>query len=234
MSKTKILIVDDNPHIVKLISMHLQSVYDLAIAEDGEAGLAMAFEVMPDLIITDVSMPKMDGIQMCLRIRENPNIAMTPFIFLTSFDADVTRKKGFRQGADQYLIKSEIQPETLLSKVQDMLRRVDKIRDFEQTRGDFKGELSDLSFIEAIHLLNRLKKTGSLEILRPNYPQGKIQFSDGEVISAILDKDSGLKALQTLSGWKRGSFEFHSGEATGPEKGLGILTHELVLGSFKV
>ncbi len=231
MEKPKILIVDDNPHIAKLISMHLHSDYDISHAEDGEEGLNKAVEISPNIIITDVSMPKMDGLQMCLALRAKDETAMTPFIFLTSFDADVTRKKGFRQGADQYLIKSEIQPETLQTKVGELMKRVHKIHNIK-SGAEIKGELSEISFIEIIHLLNRLKKTGTLLLVRQNYPEAKIYFDAGEMLSGELGSDSGMKVMQSLSGWKRGGFEFKAGPVNAI-KTISLPTLDLVLDSFR-
>lgn len=132
MKKPVILIVDDNPHITKSLTLNLEKEdFTVIHADNGESGLELANREKPDLIISDVLMPKMDGIAMCEQVRTRSSIPMVPFMFLTAIDADVTQKRGFRAGADHYFVKSEINREELVAEVRKMLKRADKITEID-------------------------------------------------------------------------------------------------------
>jgi CheY-like chemotaxis protein len=103
----KILIVDDDPWIVRMVTTVLEKRgHRVVTAADGEDGLARAMELPhPDLIITDVMMPKMDGWALVRGLRARPEFALVPVIFLTALGGDDDRIQGFRLGADDYLPK---------------------------------------------------------------------------------------------------------------------------------
>src|SRR5690242_13939464 len=103
----RILIVDDDPWILRMVSTLLEKKgYAIVSASDGEEGLQRADQVKPDLIITDVMMPRMDGWTMVKHLRARPGVlSMTPVIFLTALGGEEDRIKGFRLGADDYLPK---------------------------------------------------------------------------------------------------------------------------------
>ena len=86
---SKILIVDDNPNVLRLLNISLtksKANYNVIEAENGEQAFELANREKPDLIISDIMMPQMDGIELCWMIRENSDIPLVPFIFLTSFE----------------------------------------------------------------------------------------------------------------------------------------------------
>lgn len=208
MSAT-ILIVDDNPHISKLLTMNLEKEgFRVLHATDGEEGYARVQDDRPDLVISDVMMPRMDGIALCQKIRVESVTPMIPFMFLTSIDSDVTLKRGFRTGADQYLIKSEISRDILMGKINDMLKHCRKIEDISKTPQAFKGELSELSLVEILQFLHLRKSGGTLTLARPSYPEGTVTLHQGRAVSAMLGTDRDEKALHLMSGWKRGTFSF--------------------------
>ena len=99
------LVVEDNPDVATYIEHVLQSTYNVVIAHDGEEGLEKAREVIPDIIITDLMMPKIDGLEMCRRLREDELVSHIPIIIVTARDADKDRLEGLSTGADAYLTK---------------------------------------------------------------------------------------------------------------------------------
>jgi CheY-like chemotaxis protein len=106
MPPERILIVDDDPWILRMVSTLLEKRgYAILTASDGEEGLFRADQMRPDLIITDVMMPKMDGWAMVKALRSRPDFGITPVIFLTALGSEEDRIKGFRLGADDYLPK---------------------------------------------------------------------------------------------------------------------------------
>ncbi len=103
---SKILIVEDNPTNMRLISMVLGSKgYSLLEAIDGEEALAVAIEGRPDLIVMDIQLPKMDGLEVTRRLRQTPEFKQTPIIALTASAMEGDREKIMAAGCDEYISK---------------------------------------------------------------------------------------------------------------------------------
>lgn len=100
-----LLIVEDNVELLLMLKEHFQQKYNVVVAENGKEGLRLCTEVYPDLIISDVMMPLMDGIEMCKAIRNNLSIAYTPIILLTEKSTVENQIEGYESGADLYLPK---------------------------------------------------------------------------------------------------------------------------------
>lgn len=124
--KETILLIDDDPDIIQMISYNLEKEgYIVHTGSDGEEGLKLAKNVKSDLILLDVMMPKMDGIEVCETIREDKSINQPIIAFLTSRNEDYSQIAGFRAGGDDYINKP-IRPKVLLSRVEALLRRSHK------------------------------------------------------------------------------------------------------------
>lgn len=120
----KILLVDDEPDILEIVGYNLSSVgYQLTTASNGVDAIAKAKKVKPHLIIMDVMMPDMDGIEACENIRKDSSLAHTIITFLTARGEDYSQVAGFDAGADDYITKP-IKPKVLVSKVKALLRRL--------------------------------------------------------------------------------------------------------------
>ncbi|SRX73330.1 response regulator [Aequorivita antarctica] len=118
-----ILLVDDEPDIIEIVRYNLTSEgYTVETAENGLEAIAQAKKIKPQLIIMDVMMPKMDGIEACEKIRNIPELAETVITFLTARGEDYSQMAGFEAGADDYITKP-IKPKVLVSKVKALLRR---------------------------------------------------------------------------------------------------------------
>ena len=118
-----ILLVDDEPDILEIIRYNLTSEgYTVETAENGLEAIEQAKNVRPQLIIMDVMMPKMDGIEACEKIRNIPELSETVITFLTARGEDYSQMAGFEAGADDYITKP-IKPKVLVSKVKALLRR---------------------------------------------------------------------------------------------------------------
>ncbi|PWH83591.1 DNA-binding response regulator [Algibacter marinivivus] len=119
----KILLVDDEPDILEIVGYNLSNEgYQIITAENGQVGVEKAKKELPHLIILDVMMPEMDGIEACEIIRKNPNLKNTIITFLTARGEDYSQVAGFDAGADDYITKP-IKPKVLISKVKALLRR---------------------------------------------------------------------------------------------------------------
>ena len=120
----KILLVDDEPDILEIVGYNLSAEgYQIIKAENGVEAVEKAKKHKPHLIILDVMMPKMDGIEACERIREQPDLRDTIITFLTARNEDYSQVAGFDAGADDYIAKP-IKPKVLMSKVKALLRRL--------------------------------------------------------------------------------------------------------------
>lgn len=122
-SKNNILIVDDEPDIRELIEYSLKKEgYQVRIAENGKEAIAMAKAQIPDLIILDIMMPEMDGIEACRVMRTMPEFKNTFMVFLTARSEEYSEIAGFNVGADDYIAKP-IKPRILASRINAILRR---------------------------------------------------------------------------------------------------------------
>jgi len=120
----KILLVDDEPDILEIVNYNLSSKgYEVFTAKNGAEGVAKAKKKKPHLIILDVMMPEMDGIEACEIIRGTPGLENTIIAFLTARGEDYSQVAGFNAGADDYITKP-IKPKVLVSKVKALLRRL--------------------------------------------------------------------------------------------------------------
>jgi two-component system response regulator VicR len=165
----KILIVDDEPPIIDVLSYNLKRAnYKVVVARDGEEALAQARREQPDLIILDLMLPHLDGLEVCRTLRRERDV---PIIMLTARDAEVDRVVGLELGADDYVVKP-FSVRELVARVKNVLRRaaprpaettpdtvrvgalvVDPIR-HEALLGDVELELTALEF-ELLHTLAR-------------------------------------------------------------------------------
>jgi len=122
-NKIKILLVDDEPDILEIIGYNLSKEgYQVITAENGLKAVKKAKKEKPNLIILDVMMPEMDGIEACEQIRKIPELDQTIITFLTARGEDYSQLAGYDAGADDYITKP-IKPKVLVSKVKALLRR---------------------------------------------------------------------------------------------------------------
>jgi two-component system, OmpR family, alkaline phosphatase synthesis response regulator PhoP len=153
-----ILLVDDEPDILEIISYNLKAEgYKVKTASSGREGVEKAKKVRPDLILLDVMMPEMDGIEACEQIRKTPGLEHTIIAFLTARGEDYSQVAGFEVGADDYIAKP-VKPKVLTSRLKALLRRRplkpakseerttlgDMVIDIERYHIEIKGKVVDL------------------------------------------------------------------------------------------
>lgn len=137
----KILVVDDESTIVNIISFNLKKEgYEVITAEDGEKALSLALGENPDLILLDIMMPKMDGYEVCRKVRQKSNV---PIIMLTARADEVDKVIGLEMGADDYVTKPFGNRE-LMARVKAHLRRTDALTGAEENSGNVQtfGEIT--------------------------------------------------------------------------------------------
>lgn len=131
----RILLVDDEPDILEILKYNLTSEgYQVSTAKNGLEGVEKAKKKRPHLIILDVMMPEMDGIEACEKIRNTDGLKDTIITFLTARGEDYSQVAGFDAGADDYITKP-VKPKVLMSKVKALLRR---LRESEDPQLDIK------------------------------------------------------------------------------------------------
>lgn len=119
----KVLVVDDEPDILEFIEYNLKREgYEVFLAANGQEGIEKAKEIAPDLIVLDVMMPVLDGIEACRRLREMEQFKSTFIVFLTARSEEYSEIAGFNVGADDYIAKP-IKPRVLISRINAILRR---------------------------------------------------------------------------------------------------------------
>jgi DNA-binding response OmpR family regulator len=122
MTGERILVVDDETHIVELVRLYLErDGFRVESASDGAQGLRLALELRPALIILDLMLPEVDGLEVCRRVRADSDV---PIVMLTARDEDVDKIVGLELGADDYLTKP-FNPRELLARVKAILRRTE-------------------------------------------------------------------------------------------------------------
>ena len=120
----RILLVDDEEDILEIVGYNLeQEGFEVLTAKNGKQAIKIAKKAQPQLIIMDVMMPEIDGIEACERIRAIPELSQTIITFLTARGEDYSQLAGFEAGADDYITKP-IKPKLLISKIKALLRRL--------------------------------------------------------------------------------------------------------------
>lgn len=138
--KQKVLIVDDEPDIIELIEYNLKKEgYQVLTASNGLEAIQVAKKNLPDLIILDIMMPKLDGIEACRQLRAMPEFKNTFMVFLTARSEEYSEISGFNVGADDYIAKP-IKPRALISRINAILRR----NTMTETEVDNKLEIGNL------------------------------------------------------------------------------------------
>jgi DNA-binding response OmpR family regulator len=212
--KQRILIADDDEKVLTLLSSSLKKAgYDTSQALNGISALELIKNEKPDLILADVAMPEMDGFELCKLIRDNPETANIPFIFLTAKGELQDRVTGLTLGADDYISKP-FHISEVTARIKAILQRMSYTHSSasaEESETDLKGNLQQLNLGEVLQTLQMTQKTGGLKITNSN-KIGKIYFDHGTIVQAILDKYKREEALYRILAWEEGLFEFDSND----------------------
>ena len=145
----RLLVVDDEPKLLRAVAVDLKAEgYMVATARSGAEALISVAQNLPDLVISDIRMPGMDGYQLARKLRENQRTTLIPIIFLTAKDTTADRIEGFRSGVDAYVTKP-FEPDELLVIVAGILRRVERTHtEIARIIGKAEAEDSDFQFID--------------------------------------------------------------------------------------
>jgi two-component system alkaline phosphatase synthesis response regulator PhoP len=220
-SKQKILIVDDEPDILELIEYNLKKEgYQVYSARNGQEAVAEAKRTQPDLIVLDIMMPKMDGIEACRIMRTMPEFKNTFMVFLTARSEEYSEIAGFNVGADDYIAKP-IKPRALVSRINAILRR----NSAPEEVADNKLEIGDLVIDREAYLVYKkgvkvvlAKKEFELLYLLASKP-GKVYTR--EVILKSIWEDSVVVTNRTIDVHVRKLREKLGDDCVATVKGVG-------------
>jgi two-component system alkaline phosphatase synthesis response regulator PhoP len=191
MESYRILLVDDEPDILEFLGYNLRKEgYEVMVSHNGKDALVKAKSFIPHLIILDVMMPEMDGIEACAEIRQMPGLKNAIIIFLTARGEDYSQIAGFDAGADDYVTKP-IKPRVLVSRIKALLRRYKEEPDAgEQKTIEVKEFIIDrekyivIKDSTEISLARKEFELLSLLVSKPN----KV-FTREEILSSIWGDD---------------------------------------------
>src|SRR5215831_2425588 len=209
-AKARILLVDDSPAYRRVIQTMLGPKYEFAQAETAEEALARLGSFQPDLIISDLIMPGIDGYELCRRLRAQPGLENVPIIMLTSKTGDESRITGLEVGADDYLFKP-IRPRELNARVNSLLRLRRATIELEEANDSLKKAQAELIRSEKLASLGQLVAGIAHELNNPlNYIYGNTQFLNDymKTFVELLDRVEGELDLSEgqrdkLEDWKR-------------------------------
>lgn len=188
MSK-KILLVDDEVDILDLIKYNLEKEgFEVRVANNGKVGIEIAKSFIPDLILLDVMMPEMDGVETCIELRKNNNLKNVIIAFLTARGEDYSQIAGFDAGADDYITKP-IKPRVLTSKIKALLRRSNqyKTQTITNTESLYIDEDKYIAFCNGKEIILPKKE---FELLRLLLSKPGNVFTRDNIFSAVWGNDA--------------------------------------------
>jgi CheY-like chemotaxis protein len=208
--KCKVLIVDDDPFLVLSLKLHFSELgVEVEDARDGIEALEKVVKFDPDIILSEIMMPRMDGYELHKQLYKDPDMGNIPFIFLTAKDDISDQVNGYRMGVDDYICKP-FEINDLTQRIQHAIERTEKIRNL-RTKADFCGNLSQTAWTDIFQLIELNYKTGELLFLSPEEEYiGKTYFNDGRLFNAKVGRFEGEEAFYALMSVGKGFFEFFS------------------------
>lgn len=196
----KVLVVDDEPPIIQVLSYNLkQAGYQVFVARDGEEALVQARQHLPDLVVLDLMLPKLDGLDVCRALRRERDV---PIIMLTARDDEIDRVVGLELGADDYVVKP-FSVRELLARIKNVLRRLQPAPEDDGIvkvgaltmnaaghTAEVDGKTLDLTILE-FTLLHTLARHAGQVLSREQLIQqvwGYDYDGDGRVVDAVIKR----------------------------------------------
>jgi len=214
----RLLVVEDSRLAQRMMREFFEGVgFRVAVAGNGREALEEFKPHLPEVIISDIIMPVMDGWEFCEKVRSNPATADIPFLFVSAARKVPDRVRGLRMGADDYITKPFSQEE-LLARVERILAKVERLRMLEALGGSaLTGHTSHLPITDLFQLLSLNGKSGVVRLTDASGACGEVHLQEGHLVHAVLGEMQGRKALFRLLEWEESRFEMDPlAEAGGP------------------
>jgi DNA-binding response OmpR family regulator len=232
VAKQKLLLVDADPRSVRVLEVSLRKVgYSVTTASDGLDALAKAESLAPELILTDTKLPGLDGYALVRKLKERPESATIPVLFLTNQRSTEDKIRGLELGVDDYLTKPIFVRELLARVHLALARRAQETiaTKPESTSGRtrFVGSTRDMAVVDLLQTFEISRKSGVVN-LRNGEAQARIYFRDGKVIDAELGRLHGEEAVYRTLIWNEASFEVDFKPVTNDDL-IGVSTQALLM-----
>ena len=196
----RILIVDDDSLSNAILEEYLANLgYGVLCASGGTEGMRLMSEEKPDLVLLDINMPGKDGFQTLEEIKEQPELAGTPVMFLSSYDRPNLKVRGLELGADDYITKPFDKAE-LVARIKAALRRTER---YLQRNSTLDGNLADIGLTELLQTIEMGKKTAL--IMLPDM-DARLIFESGLLVHAGLGDFEGMAAIMRIFFLEEGRF----------------------------
>ncbi len=212
MAKHSLLLVDGDPKSARVLEVSLKKAgYTVTVAANGEEALERIATAAPDLILSDTRLGGLDGFALVERLKQRPEHAQIPFIFLTSQNDLEDKVRGLELGVEDYLTKP-IYIKEVITRVRMLLQRKQR-QDLEEGDGQrdsrtrFSGQLADMAVVDLIQTIEVSRKSGVIHFRNPEGRRAAIYFRDGKLIDAELGRLTGEEAVYRLLVWTDGEFE---------------------------
>ncbi len=218
-----VLVADDDEHIRFQVEQVLrQRGYSVETAGDGKDAFSRALAKPPDLLITDVMMPKLDGWSLVRELRTRLKLAELPVIFLTALSTEDDKIRAFRLGADDYVIKP-FRLDDLAKRVASALsgRRRPAASEPPPTTSGLRGDLAQVGLSTLLVLIEMERKTGVLAVRSTTGDSAQIMIRDGKCLAAEMrgtGKPSDAACIYQLLRWKTGDFYFSAKPIDTPDR----------------
>jgi uncharacterized protein (TIGR02266 family) len=227
--RLNVLVVDDEPLCRAPVVAALRDRGDtVREANDGLEALSACLHEPPDLVISDVKMPRMDGWQLTRMLRARPSTSRLPVVLFTTLIDDEARLRGYRMGVDDYIGKT-VPADEILARVDRVVSRVSLQRSRE--RHTLRGDLSQVTLASVLSFLALEQKTGILFLVGQE-GAARIYLRGGVPVRVEIGDNAAKRIddpeLLAVLGWTRGQFEFANAEVSFADE-LGTTVNELLL-----
>ena len=198
---TRILIVDDEENIRHLLRLAFEDSFEVVEAVDGLDAFDKALELKPNIILSDIMMPRLDGYGLYRKVKSRPETASIPFVFLSAKKDVDERVVGLEMGADDYITKP-FSIKELKAKVRSITKKLSDLKEL----GSLEGLLKEVDLVDVIQLIEMGRKTGML-LLETSWGPGRVYFEHGDPVYAMAGSWKGLQAFYIMLSWKEGRFK---------------------------
>jgi DNA-binding response OmpR family regulator len=208
VAKQSLLLVDGDVKSLRVLEVSLKKAgFNVTTAVNGLDALEKVETSHPDLIISDIRMPDLDGFGLCQRLKQRPEWGEIPFIFLTGSKSVEDKIRGLELGVEEYLTKP-IYIKEIITRVKILLQKKQRasLEEKRETRTKFAGTLSDMAVVDLIQTIEISRKSGVIHFTGGER-RAAIYFRNGKVIDAELGRLQGEDAVYRLLIWADGEFE---------------------------
>ncbi len=209
LSKQTLLLVDGDPKSLRVLDVSLKKAgFSVVTAENGAVALARLERQAPDLVISDTHMAEIDGFELCRRLKQRPEWARIPFIFLTEEKSIEDKIRGLELGVEDYLTKP-IYLKEIVTRVRILLQRQqrERLESKRDTRTKFAGQLVDVTLVDLVQTIEINRKSGIIHMASRDGRRAAVYFRQGKIIDAEVGRLSGPDAMYRLFSWSDGEFE---------------------------